>query len=91
MKKTFFSSIEDDGGRFSAPPGSNRVKEGHILSYKQWFDFDNDNLTLLGPAYLNVSKNVCILGLVWVRVPILFGNDLSGNYLSYSKGFMKFG
>ena len=28
-------------------------------------------------------------GCVWVRVR--FGNDLSGSYLSYSKGFMKFG
>ena len=29
---------------------------------------------------------------VWFGlVPILFGNDLSGSHLSYSKGFMKFG
>ena len=27
----------------------------------------------------------------WARAPILFGNDLSGSHLSYSKGFMKFG
>ena len=49
-------------------------------------------LTLLGPAYLSVSKDPpYILGLVWVRVSILFGNDLSGSHLSYSKGFIKFG
>ena len=27
----------------------------------------------------------------WARAPILFGNDLSGSHLSYSKGFMRFG
>ena len=47
---------------------------------------------------MNVSKDqwgisapLCILGLVWVRVPTLFGSDLPGSYLSYSEGFMKFG
>ena len=42
---------------------------------------------LLEPAYLRASKDrgggisapLFILGLVWVRVPILFGNDLSGS------------
>ena len=48
-------------------------------------------LTLLGPAYLSVSKDLCILGLVCVRVPILFGNDLPMNDWPISKGFMKFG
>ena len=55
-------------------------------------------LTLLGPAYLSVSKergaylsSLCILGLVWVRVPILFGNDMLWNVSPCSKGFMKFG
>ena len=66
------------------------------------FRFGSENaeeLTLLGPAYLRVSKDqggghICplwILGLGWVRVPVLFGNDLSGSYLPYSEGFMKFG
>ena len=32
-----------------------------------------------------------IFGLVGVRVPIFFGNDLARNDLPYSKGFMKFG
>ena len=32
---------------------------------------------------------LCILGLVWVRVPILFGNDLG--WYTISKGFIKFG
>ena len=32
-----------------------------------------------------------IFGLGGVRVPILFGNDLPRNDLTYSKGFMKFG
>ena len=62
------------------------------------------SLILLGLTYLSVSKDwgggggeghICpplgILGLVWVRVPILFGNALPDSYLSYSKDFMKFG
>ena len=56
-------------------------------------------LTLLGPAYLSVSKDhvghiapsLNILGLGRVRVPILFGNDLLWNDLPHSKEFMKFG
>ena len=32
-----------------------------------------------------------IFGFGWVRVPILFGNDLLRNDLPYSKGFIKFG
>ena len=37
-------------------------------------------LTLFAPAYLSVSKDpLSILGLSGVRVPILFGNDLSMN------------
>ena len=32
-----------------------------------------------------------IFGLGRVRVPILFGNDLPGSDLPYTKGFMKFG
>ena len=46
----------------------------------------------IGIAVHNNAENdtpLCILGLVWVRVPILFGNDLSGSYLPYSKGIMK--
>ena len=48
----------------------------------------------IGNAVHNNAENdnpLCILGLVWVRVPILFGNDLSGSQISYSKKFMKFG
>ena len=32
-------------------------------------------LTLLGPAYLSISKDLDISGLGGVRVPNLFGND----------------
>ena len=39
------------------------------------------NLTLLGPAYLSISKDLNMLGLGWVRVPILFGNDFLWNDL----------
>ena len=53
---------------------------------------------LFAPAYLSVSKDrgghICplsILGLVWVRIPILFGKDLPGSYLPYWDWFMKFG
>ena len=49
------------------------------------------NLTLLGPAYLSISKDLNMLGLGWVRVPILFGNNFLWNDLPYSKGFMNFG
>ena len=58
------------------------------------------NLNLFAPAYLSVSEDLggghvsaplCFLGSVWVGVPILFGNDLSGRYLPYSKGLIKFG
>ena len=45
-------------------------------------------LTLLGPAYLSVSKD---RGLVGVRVSILCGNALLWIDLPNSKGFMKFG
>ena len=48
----------------------------------------------IGNAVHNNAENdtpLCILGLVWVRVPILFGNELPGSHLSYSKKFMKFG
>ena len=59
-------------------------------------------LTLFGPAYFGISgirggrgghivPPLNIFGLGGVRVPILFGNDLPRNDLSYSKGFMKFG
>ena len=37
---------------------------------------------------MSVSK---YFGVGWVRVPILFGNDLPMNDWPYSKGFMKFG
>ena len=48
----------------------------------------------IGIAVHNNAENdtpLCILGLVWVRVPIPFGYDLSVSYLPYSKRFMKFG
>ena len=52
-------------------------------------------LTLLGPAYLNVSKDppppTKYLKVGWGRVPIHFGNDLSWIDLPHSKGFIKFG
>ena len=56
-------------------------------------------LTLFTPAYFGISGTggghivppLSILGLGGVRVPILFGNDLSWNDLPYLKGFMKFG
>ena len=41
-----------------------------------------------GGAYL---PPLCCYGLVWVRVPNLFGNNLSRNDFPFSKGFMKFG
>ena len=51
------------------------------------------SLTLLAPAYLSVSKDrgvgisapLCILGLVWVMVPILLGNDLSGSHFIFKR------
>ena len=55
-------------------------------------------LTLLGPAYLSISKDrgrgihyalpLNILGLVKARVPILFGNDLFRINPPSSKGRM---
>ena len=58
-------------------------------------DRDMEALTLLGPAYLSVSKDrggaQDTLGLGGVRVPNLFGNDLLWNNLPYIKGFMKIG
>ena len=53
---------------------------------------ETDLFNPISPAYLSVSKDqegaylpppLYILGWVLVRVPILFGNDLSGSYLSY--------
>ena len=37
------------------------------------------------------GEGLYIQGQGGVRVPILFGNDLSGGDLPYSKGFMMFG
>ena len=64
--------------------------------FKHIFIVTGDHLPLFAPAYLSVSKDrgkegisappPCILGLVWVRLPIL-----PRSYLPYSKGFMKFG
>ena len=63
----------------------------HFFSHQKYNVVES--LTLL--AYLKTGGTylppVYILGWVLARVPILFGNDLSGSYLSYSKGFMKFG
>ena len=48
-------------------------------------------------GYLKTSPDqpylppLCFYGLVWVRVPNLFGNNLSRNDFPFSKGFMKFG
>ena len=67
------------------------VKKKHIIMII--------TITLLGPAYLSLSKDrgghivppLNILGLGGVRVPIRFGYDLLWNDLPHSKGFMKFG
>ena len=53
-------------------------------------------LTIIALAYLSVFKDwggglsapLCISGLVWVSVLNPFRNNMSGNGLPYSKGFM---
>ena len=59
-----------------------QVPVGGRPAYIPFQVFVYDPLTLFGPAPLN------IFGLGRVRVPILFGDDLSMSDLPYTKGFM---
>ena len=88
------------------PSYRNHIKASlwHNFDKNKWLTWSDlikkSTLTLFKPAYLGVSKYqggghivppLSTLGLGGVRVPILFGNDLTMNDWPYSKGFMKFG
>ena len=66
-----------------------------VIARAGFFEYTND-INPITTACLRVFKDrrghICspLRNLVWVRVPNLFGNDLSGSYLPYSRGFMKF-
>ena len=69
----------------------------HKISVSQRNSLFSKYLTIINPIRTGLFERVLrpggggILGLGWVRVPNIFGNDLSGSHLSYIKGFMKFG
>ena len=65
-------------------------EKGHVKHISDFRSVTNKDLTLFAPICLSISRNLggaylpppsCIQVLVWVGVPNIFGNDLSGNDL----------